>query len=382
MADLYLQFNYNSNVTDGDSNVWTDGDSYVVESVFTGTTSDSISGLSDSALEPIYQREIWRPGDITIDVPVTNGTYDVTLLFAESFYTSDGSRTFDVSVDGTLVADDLDIHAQVGHDTAYDVTYQTTVADGEVNVLLQRGADDNPAIKGMSIVEVSGGVTGTASGSIGNVTGSAASTLRGVDGAASESIGTVSGAAATTLRGVSATASGSVGYFVGSATVATGPTGTGAGNIGAIVGSAATLRGVTGALVGTVAVAGTAASTLRGTSGSATGLIGNVVGAASTVPAGTFFYTPPTSAGPRPLPYESLAELRRKGPRKLNPSVTMGLTVLLNGSTYTSTALPTTAEIKAADAVYQGGRTHTVNGAVKVAIEASGVGGTFEQVGA
>ena len=94
----------------------------------------------------------------------------------------------------------------------------------------------------------------------------------------------------------------------------------------------------------------------------------------------TFLYTPPTSAGPRPLPYESTAELRRKGPRKLNPTVTMGLTVLLNGSTYTSTALPTTAEIKAADAVYMGGRSHTVDSSVKAAIEASGVGGTFEQV--
>ena len=272
-----------------------------------------------------------------------------------------------------------------GCGVGYFTKTQTTAgATGTLEADFSQAGTDG-AIGILVAIRPSGGgstVTGTASGSIGTVTGDAATTLRGVDGAASGSIGTISGAAATTLRGVSAAASGDVGSFVGSATAATGPTGTGAGSIGAVVGSAATLRGVTGALVGTVAVAGTAASTLRGTSGSATGLIGNVVGAASTVPAGTFLYTPPTSAGPRPLPYESLAELRRKGPRKLNPSVTMGLTVLLNGSTYTSTALPTTAEIKAADAVYQGGRTHTVTGAVKVAIEASGVGGTFEQAGA
>jgi hypothetical protein len=65
---------------------------------------------------------------------VANATYDVTLKFAEIYWTGVGQRVFNVSIEGKTVLSNLDIIAKVGPRTAYDVTIPVTVNDGVLNI--------------------------------------------------------------------------------------------------------------------------------------------------------------------------------------------------------------------------------------------------------
>jgi hypothetical protein len=95
----------------------------------TYTTSDSIAGTSDDTL---YQTE--RYGDFTYTTNVEDGTYKVTLELAEIYWTSDGQRIFDVSLEGNEVVTNIDIHSRVGHDRALTLTRTVTVTDGTLDI--------------------------------------------------------------------------------------------------------------------------------------------------------------------------------------------------------------------------------------------------------
>ena len=77
------------------------------------STTATIAGTSDGTL---YKTE--RYGNFSYDIPVPNGSYTVTLLFAEIYWTSAGKRVFNVSVEGQPAIQGLDIYATVGANTA------------------------------------------------------------------------------------------------------------------------------------------------------------------------------------------------------------------------------------------------------------------------
>ncbi|WOO43654.1 ThuA domain-containing protein [Rubellicoccus peritrichatus] len=116
----------------------------------TYSTSDSVANTSDDTL---YQTERWKDGDLEYSIPIDSGTYDVTLKFAEIFHTSNGTRTLNVQVEGgsNVFSPDLDIHAQVGHDAAWDyVINDVTVTDGFLNILFTQSSD-NPKVAAIGI---------------------------------------------------------------------------------------------------------------------------------------------------------------------------------------------------------------------------------------
>ena len=96
----------------------------------TFSTNAAIAGTTDDAL---YQTERWKSGGFTYQVPVANGDYSVDLYFAEIWTGAfqAGKRVFDVSVEGQLAIDGLDIVAQAGApNAAYVVNVAATVTDG------------------------------------------------------------------------------------------------------------------------------------------------------------------------------------------------------------------------------------------------------------
>jgi hypothetical protein len=96
----------------------------------TAKTAAAIDGTTDDAL---YQSE--RYGDFSYAVPVANGTYQVTLKFAEFYWSAAGKRVFDVTAEGKLIVNDLDIFSAAGgKNKAYDVTVPVTVNDGTLNL--------------------------------------------------------------------------------------------------------------------------------------------------------------------------------------------------------------------------------------------------------
>ena len=96
---------------------------------YKASTSAAISGTSDDTL---YQSE--RYGNFSYNIPLANGSYIVTLKFAEIYWNAVGQRIFNVSMQGTRFITNLDIFSKVGKNAAYDVSVPVTVTNGTLNI--------------------------------------------------------------------------------------------------------------------------------------------------------------------------------------------------------------------------------------------------------
>ena len=142
--------------TDTQGNVW------LADTFFTGgntyTTTDAINGTVEDTL---YQTERFNE-TADYSIPVTSGTYTVTLHFAEIFFGSSskpakngpGHRVFDVSVENAQATlSDLDLNAIVGPVTAYIVQLDDiVVTDGHLDIDLI----DNIQKAKISAIEIDG----------------------------------------------------------------------------------------------------------------------------------------------------------------------------------------------------------------------------------
>jgi hypothetical protein len=144
-----------SEYIDSQSNTWLADQAYVSGSWgFYGTdntadrgTAHSISGTID---DRIYQTERYSLSGYEFDLE--NGTYDVALHFAETYFTSSDQRVFDVSIEGQLVLDNLDIYSEVGYSTALIKAFNgITVQDGQLDIEFTSSIDQ-PEINGIEIL--------------------------------------------------------------------------------------------------------------------------------------------------------------------------------------------------------------------------------------
>ena len=97
----------------------------------TKTYTQSVSGTSDPKL---YQSERFAP-TLTYNIPVINGTYNVTLYFAEMYFNAAGQRVFSVSLEGQTVLQNFDIWAVAGQFAAVQRSFVVTVTDGVLNIV-------------------------------------------------------------------------------------------------------------------------------------------------------------------------------------------------------------------------------------------------------
>lgn len=67
---------------------------------------------------------------------VPNGSYNVTLKFAEIYFGSAGQRVMNVSINGTTVLTNFDVVAQGGANTAVDRTFPVVVTNGSITISL------------------------------------------------------------------------------------------------------------------------------------------------------------------------------------------------------------------------------------------------------
>lgn len=105
-----------------------------------------ISGTNEDA---IFQSDRYNLVGYKVRVP--NGNYDVKLMFAEKYFSSSGSRKFDVYLELNPVIWNLDIFSQVGKNAAYTKEIKNVnVSDGIIDIHL---ADkiDNALIDGIVI---------------------------------------------------------------------------------------------------------------------------------------------------------------------------------------------------------------------------------------
>jgi hypothetical protein len=153
--------------TAGDGTVYT---ASADTGVFTGGSQFAVGDtqeIGNTTDDPLYRSELYGGGSSggapdapNLTIPVQDGTYAVTLQFAELFQDSSGQRVFDVTVEGEKRLDDFDIYAQVGKFNATDRTYTATVTDGELNVNFTAEAD-NAKIGAVKVVRVGDAPTPT-----------------------------------------------------------------------------------------------------------------------------------------------------------------------------------------------------------------------------
>lgn len=97
----------------------------------------AINGLGTTVIpEAGRVWDMWREGaDFTYEIPVANGTYNVTLGFLEPTATAVGARVFNVNAEGSPAISNLDIYQNTGAiRTAMTRTFPVNVADGKLNL--------------------------------------------------------------------------------------------------------------------------------------------------------------------------------------------------------------------------------------------------------
>ncbi len=132
------------------------GKVYMADQYFQGGIPISTSATIDQTTDmPLYQSaRLGKNMSYLIPLP-QEATYQVTLHFAEiqNYLMQAGRRVFDISAEGVLVIDDLDITNLVGGNQAYSITFSVEVADGELN--LNTAASVNNSL--ISAIEISSG---------------------------------------------------------------------------------------------------------------------------------------------------------------------------------------------------------------------------------
>jgi len=113
----------------------------------------SIAGGTPEDLFQTQRRDSRRGDEMQWDFPVTPGTYEVRLYFAEIYRGAqrDGERIFDVSIEGNLVLDDYDVYADVG---GYAGVVKSFVVSSDANLDIDFGhVKRDPAINGIEIIQ-------------------------------------------------------------------------------------------------------------------------------------------------------------------------------------------------------------------------------------
>lgn len=141
---------------------------YVADTDFSGgstfSTANSIStnGVVDPAPIAVYQAV--RYGNFSYALPslMPGASYVVRLHFAEIFFTTPGSRVFNVALNGNTVLSNFDILATAGSANQALVEEFSAVADGSGNITVTfTSVVDNAMINGMEVLGGSGVVINT-----------------------------------------------------------------------------------------------------------------------------------------------------------------------------------------------------------------------------
>ena len=124
----------------------------------TGTLSNSapkstVSGTSDPTLFKSARVGTSSGADLQYQFTVTNGSYNVNLYFAETYFTSAGQRVFDVQMQGATVFSALDIYALAGLDHALVKSANVSVTNGQLTIRFAHRANGNvPVIAALEIL--------------------------------------------------------------------------------------------------------------------------------------------------------------------------------------------------------------------------------------
>ena len=159
--------NFSLSINSGGPEITHLGETFIADQYFSGGSTYSNSQLT---MDPLYNRERYSSTrTIYYEIPVENGSYSVSLHFAEIYYGVTGGlpeggvgdRIFDVSIENELLEDNMDIYAEVGGATPLIKNYVIDVTDGVLSIYLSSleidGGVNHPKISGIQVSGLTNG---------------------------------------------------------------------------------------------------------------------------------------------------------------------------------------------------------------------------------
>jgi len=114
------------------------------------------ASVPDYVPQSLFANERWDPPaapemEWTFDLP--NGDYLVRLYMGNGFSgtSQPGQRVFDISIEGQLVQNDLDLSATFGHQVGGMLEFPVPLTDGTLNILFEHVVE-NPTVNGIEIL--------------------------------------------------------------------------------------------------------------------------------------------------------------------------------------------------------------------------------------
>lgn len=146
-ADVVVAINCGGGVYEG-----VNGFTFGADQFFTGGHIDNFPGNPVSGTEEDALYNTARSAHSAYTFTVPDGDYRIYLQFAETFFTGDNRRVFDLKIEGDLVLDDFDIHeAAPGKWVAFDRVFETAVTGSELNLDFNASVN-NALVNGIVVV--------------------------------------------------------------------------------------------------------------------------------------------------------------------------------------------------------------------------------------
>ena len=129
------------------------GQTWAADYGFTGGNLWSTTGtVANNPAPALYQTCRW--GNFSYSFPAPNGSYQVTLKFADPSMTGPGQRVFSVALNGAQVLTNFDISATAGGMMiVLDESFPVTVTNGQINIQFIPGSANWPMVNGIQIVQ-------------------------------------------------------------------------------------------------------------------------------------------------------------------------------------------------------------------------------------
>jgi Malectin domain/Fibronectin type III domain len=168
-----------SNSGGGDNSFVADEDFSTGGTTYSVTNTITIPAAIAATAAPAAVYQSARQGTVTYTIPgLTPGTgYSVRLHFAELYFTTAGSRVFNVAINGTTVLTNFDIYATAGaRFTAVVEQFSATAnSSGQIVIAFTNGTKDQPMFNGIEIIGSGGGSCSAVPSAPGGLTATATS---------------------------------------------------------------------------------------------------------------------------------------------------------------------------------------------------------------
>ncbi|HXB97373.1 MAG TPA: malectin domain-containing carbohydrate-binding protein [bacterium] len=139
--------------TDSQGNLWASDEDYSGGTAATASTAPVNGALPNPADQVLYQTQRYG-ASFSYAFAVPAGSYQVTLKFAETYFTAAGDREFNVAINGATELTQLDLYASAGgENVALDEVYNNIAPSGGlITITFGPSAINNAEVQAIQII--------------------------------------------------------------------------------------------------------------------------------------------------------------------------------------------------------------------------------------